>query len=669
MNLPFRKIFAFIFFVFTLPLFAQVDSTVIIEDDIIDNLLGESTEESDNSELINIIESLADNPIDLNSATVDELQKIPYIDFKTALNIIKLRDQSGRFFSKDELFSVEGLSAERVQKILPLVFVENEKENLNIRSNKNLFTNLYSGSGLKIRSRTSKSLQPQDGFADGAFQGSQFKIYNRLIWKYSDSFQAGILTEKDAGEKPLNEFTSAHLSLKNFLFFDQVIIGDFNLQFGQGLAIWSPYGFSKGQDAIFPAKKEGNKIIPYTSTDENNFFRGMAFTSGWKSLKLSGFISRNFFDASVDTISGAIISTPLDGYHRTENELNKRKTAYETSLGVNLSISYSEDIDAGFLIYHSVFDKAFQPSSLFDRSGSSFNYYSFYYDFYFRNINLFGESAFNGKSVASLNSFQYSNGRDFSFLVSIRSYPRNYINLHGLGFGEHSKDLNNEFGVYTGIKLKTPAGLINFYFDQFKFPLASYQNPLPSEGNELAAGLTSKFFSSVETKVLFKYQNKETGAEINNHIEVERKVRQSFRFELIKRLNKNLNMKGRFEFNNFNIAGTGIEKGLLFFQELKLQPSEKIGLLGRIVFYKTDSFNSAVYEYESGFTGVLSNLALYGEGLRWYFILRYRLLQQIELSIKYSETYKPKEKSLGSGYNEINGNLDNAFYMQLDARL
>ena len=128
-------------------------------------------------------------------------------------------------------------------------------------------------------------------------------------------------------------------------------------------------------------------------------------------------------------------------------------------------------------------------------------------------------------------------------------------------------------------------------------------------------------------------------------------------------------MKGRFEFNNFNIAGTGIEKGLLFYQELKLQPSEKIGLLGRIVFYKTDSFNSAVYEYESGFTGVLSNLALYGEGLRWYFILRYKLVKQIELSIKYSEIYKPKEKSLGSGYNEINGNLDNALYMQLDVSL
>ncbi len=664
-----KKIFACVFFVFTFPLLAQVDSSAAIEDDIIDNLIGESAEESENSELINVIEDLTNNPIDLNSATIDELQKIPYIDFRAAMNIIKYRDKTGRFFSKHELFSVEGLSSETVENILPMVSVQNIINNQDKLHDKYLRSNFNSGSGLKIRSRTSKELQPQDGYADGAFAGSQIKEYNRLLWKYSNDFQAGITFEKDAGEKPLNEFTSAHLSIKNFLFFDQVILGDFNFQFGQGLAVWSPYGFSKGQDAIFPAKKEGSKIIPYTSTDENNFFRGLAFTSSWKSFNLSCYLSRNYFDASIDSISGDIISVPLDGYHRTVNEIVRRKTAYETSFGVNLGINYSKNINAGFLIYHSSFNKSFQSYSTNEKRGSLFNYYSFYYDLYFPNINLFGESVYNGKSIASINSFQYSNGTNFGFLVSIRSYPRNYINLHGLGFGEHSKDLNNEFGIYTGIKLKTPAGIFNFYFDQFKFPLSSYQNPLPSDGNELSASLISKPATSMETKLLFKIQNKETGTEINNCLLVARRFRQNYRLEISKRLNEKTILKGRFDFNNFNIKGVGIEKGFLFFQELKFQSSRSAGFLGRIVFFKTDSFNSAIYEYESGFSGVLSNLALFGEGLRWYLILRYKLLPQVEISIKYSETYKPKEKSLGSGYYMINGNLDNALYLQLDASL
>ena len=669
MNPSLRKLFACILFVITTPVFAQVDSAGTVEDDIIDNLIGESTEESENSELINIIESLTDNPIDLNSVTMDDLQKIPYIDFNAAMNIIKFRDRSGRFFSKDELFSVDGLSTGTIQKILPLVYVQNNVDSQNSLNNSNLHSNLYSNSRLKLRSRTSKELQPQDGYADGAFAGSQIKEYNRLIWKYSDDIQVGITTEKDAGEKPLNEFTSFHLSLKNFLFFDQVILGDFNLQFGQGLAIWSPYGFSKGQDAIFPAKKEGSKIIPYTSTDENNFFRGLTFTSGWKSLKMSCYLSRNYFDASIDSVFGAIISVPLDGYHRTENELIKRKTAYETSFGINLGINFSKNINAGFLIYHSTFNRPFKSNSINEKSGSSFNYYSFYYDLYFPKINLFGESVYNGKSVASINSFQYSNGTNFGFLVSVRSYPGNYINLHGLGFGEHSKDLNNEFGIYTGIKWNNSVGIVNFYFDQFKYQLSSYQNPLPSNGNELSASLTSKPLTSFETKLLFKIQNKETGTDLNNCLLVTRKTRQNYRLEISKRLNEKTILKGRFDFNNFNIKGVGIEKGFLFFQELKLQLSRTAGFFGRIIFFKTDSFNSAVYEYESGFAGVLTNLALFGEGLRWYLILKYKLLPQVELSIKYAETYKPKEKSLGSGYNMINGNLDNTLYMQLDASL
>ncbi|MEJ2103668.1 MAG: hypothetical protein P8X47_03710, partial [Ignavibacteriaceae bacterium] len=84
---------------------------------------------------------------------------------------------------------------------------------------------------------------------------------------------------------------------------------------------------------------------------------------------------------------------------------------------------------------------------------------------------------------------------------------------------------------------------------------------------------------------------------------------------------------------------------------------------------RTDSFNSAIYEYENNLTGVLSNIALFGEGIRWYLLMRYRPIRILTLSVKYSETYKPKETSLGSGYNVIPGNLDNSLSFQLDMNL
>ena len=38
----------------------------------------------------------------------------------------------------------------------------------------------------------------------------------------------------------------------------------------------------------------------------------------------------------------------------------------------------------------------------------------------------------------------------------------------------------------------------------------------------------------------------------------------------------------------------------------------------------------------------------------------------LKLSLKYSEMYKPEERTLGSGYSEINGNLDNQLSAQIE---
>jgi hypothetical protein len=57
---------------------------------------------------------------------------------------------------------------------------------------------------------------------------------------------------------------------------------------------------------------------------------------------------------------------------------------------------------------------------------------------------------------------------------------------------------------------------------------------------------------------------------------------------------------------------------------------------------------------------------MYGKGIRWYLIIKYKPLKFLTLSTKYSETYKPDETSLSSGDNEIMGNIDNRISLQID---
>ena len=65
----------------------------------------------------------------------------------------------------------------------------------------------------------------------------------------------------------------------------------------------------------------------------------------------------------------------------------------------------------------------------------------------------------------------------------------------------------------------------------------------------------------------------------------------------------------------------------------------------------------------------MPNLAMYGKGIRWYVIAKYKALQFLSISAKYSETYKPQETSLSSGDNLIIGNVDNRISFQIDLSL
>jgi hypothetical protein len=58
---------------------------------------------------------------------------------------------------------------------------------------------------------------------------------------------------------------------------------------------------------------------------------------------------------------------------------------------------------------------------------------------------------------------------------------------------------------------------------------------------------------------------------------------------------------------------------------------------------------------------------MYGEGIRYYFIIKYKMFKNLTLSMKYAETYKPNERFLSSGNNRIIGNLDNRINFQIDA--
>lgn len=65
--------------------------------------------------------------VDLNRATLAQLEKLPGIGPVRARAILKFREQSGPFHRVDDLLAIRGIGRSRLEKIRPYVFVQKEK--------------------------------------------------------------------------------------------------------------------------------------------------------------------------------------------------------------------------------------------------------------------------------------------------------------------------------------------------------------------------------------------------------------------------------------------------------------------------------------------------------------------------------------------------------------
>lgn len=642
----------------------QVETTNYSVEDIISEIISESEDDTDIEGIIDLLEYLSENPINLNKADIPDFLKIPGVSLSAAKSVIEHRNRFGNFFSVQELNSVKNVPNEIIRRIIPFVKVEVNGAG----AYQNAEINNAVGH-MEIRSRVVKDLQPEKGFTKNKFYGSRYKAYSRVKLNIKDNFNIGATVDKDPGEKSIDDLASAYLSITNSAIFNKVIFGDYLVEFGQGLALWSPYSFSKSSNAISPLNKKTGFIREYKSSDENKFLRGAAADVTFGRLSISFFYSNNFFDANIDSLTGEIISVPVDGLHRTENEISKKHAAREKLIGGILTYTIPSKLNLAALYYRSKLSNNFQASGINAIQGDKFNYYSFYYNFYLPNIYLSGENSFDGRSLASIINLSFELNSRISIISSIRNYPGNYTNLHGFGFGEKNGATKNEVGFYNGVRYKSSIGIFNFYFDQFKFPYSSSVNSFPSSGNELMFNYEVSPFKNFTFNFRVKNEQKEITERNNTTKEIYDRSKSSFRIEFTYQPDQLLRIKSRLELSRYTIADLNInESGYMVFQDLRFKPFNNFSLYGRILFFKTDSFDTAIYEYENDLDGVFSVTGLSGEGTRWYILLKYKFFEFISLSLKYSELYKPKEKTIGSGNTEINGSLDNRLSFQIELK-
>jgi hypothetical protein len=310
----------------------EEEKQAIIEQRI--EFIGESLEDSD-IDLTTFFDDLFafyDNPINLNTTTQEELMRLHLLTDLQIVSLLHYRDFFGDFITIYELAAIEEIDHITLEMILPFITVNPvQKDNFQWKNAVRYGTH-------EILMRYQNTFEQKEGyipksdsilalFPNRQYLGSSDRLYFRYRNTYKDRLSWGVTGDKDAGEEFFRgtqkqgfDFYSAHLFARKLWKFNAVALGDYQVNVGQGLTIWSGFGIGKSAN-VMNGKRFATGLRPYTSVNENQFLRGGAVNLQFGGWDMIYFASSKKVDAhvnasdSLDFFDSNFSSFQISGLH------------------------------------------------------------------------------------------------------------------------------------------------------------------------------------------------------------------------------------------------------------------------------------------------------------------------------------------------------------------
>ena len=667
---------SFIFFVFSINAQDSLSSAQRIIEDAVEQL-GEESDFDFNTQFEHL-EVYLRKPLNLNSATAEDLFEFGLLTAPQINALLEYKRTVGELSVIEELQAVPLFDLNTIQGIRPFVTV---KGNASISSTST--SDLFSKGNHTLIFRTRRILENQQGFVPDeqteltAYTGSPYQFYSRYKYTFDTKLSYGATMEKDIGEGFFDDynpygfdFYSAHIYLHDLnKRIKDIAIGDYELRFGQGLVMWSGFGFGKSS-FVSNVKRVGRRVKSYTSVSEFAFLRGGAGTIGLTDkLDLTAFVSYKNRDGNItaiDTIDSEILEVSTlqtSGLHRTLNEILDENSVQEFTTGGSLKYQFnSQNHVAANVVYT-------QLSAPLNRSDEPYNLYRFQdsillngsldYSYVYKNFNLFGETAISDNGgLATINGALISLESFIDLAVLQRYFAPDYHTVYTNTFAETTGS-TNEQGLYLGLQIKpNKQWQYSFYFDTWKHPWLRFQLDAPGHGYEYFGQVT--YQPKRGTQVYLRFRNEVKSQNVSDEISkisylVEhRKINTRLHFQ--SKIFKGLEWRSRLAFSFYDNSETW-SSGFLLYQDLIYKPMDfPLDISTRFALFDTDNYDTRIYAYESDLLYSFSVPPYYNKGSRFYLNLRYKGIRQLNLEARISQTRIVNRETIGSGLNEIDGN-------------
>lgn len=604
------------------PLLAQCDWDSFVEEYTSDV---ERAEEEDVQLHLQELKELAEHPLNINTASVEDLLRLPLLSEAQIEQIHAYIYLHGQMQTLAELRLVPLIDEATRRRISLFCYAEPVKA----EEDKRLFGHLRQD----FSTRLDVPLYHREGQQRqaGGYRGDA--LYSRIRYTAGNSrhFQAGIRLEKDAGERYYDSY-GAYAMLQDVGIVQRAIVGDYRIGFGEGLVLGGSTWSSKSTP---PLKTHGGPR-PMTGMDEANFLRGATVTLALgKRFLFNAFGSYRKRDATLNN-EGDVQTLLTSGYHRTDTERERKRNVGSTTLGGNIQWS-SRGFHLGATGYWQKFDRPLNPGSqqyrvIYPR-GKTFGAAGVNYGYTRYRLSLAGETAYStaGGGWATINRASWSISRNYVLSAVQRFYAYQYYSFYSSALAENSR-AQNESGVLLHLQAEPLTGLsLTAYADFFHHPWPRYRMTHSSTGQEFMVQGT--YILSRRHTILARYQlkRKENADRMEPHHRA--------------RLQWTCTPSERWLWQTTALLhGVLGSKGFLMSQKMRLalkKPS--VSIAAQLGWFHTDDYLSRVYLvlpslyssissasfYGHGMTGILT-ARWQGKGGRWMVEARYGLVRYFD---------------------------------------
>ncbi len=651
----------------------------VVVEDLIEKIARSTDEELDYHTLFQNIYYYLENPLNLNTASREELEKMHLLTDFQITSLQQYIGENGPILSIYELPLVYGFNESSARTIKPLVSFEPPVRDMKSGQRK---------SSHQLLMRVSSVLEEQKGYSDisdsalaakpnSRYMGNRLRIMTKYRYRWGDKLLIGYNGDKDPGEpffsgenKKGFDFNSAYLQVNDVWKFKNILVGDYQVKSGQGLNLWTGLAFGKSPD-IVNIRKKGNVLNPYGSVGENRFFRGVSATMELGNFDVTGFFSHKKIDANLieDTLTAERIfsSFQSSGYHRTPGEFEDKDAVRETVTGGNIKWNLDR-MRIGASLVHYFFDSEYlknsSETSIPGFKGQSNTNIGMDYAVGLKRVSIFGEFSYSVNSADSnfTNRWAMLNGASFqlhpqvSVSVLHRYLGAGFNALYGNAFRENSVN-SNENGIYMGLEvLPIPDWKFTAYLDAYRFPFLAEGIANRSSGYDyhLQAEYVKRDRLTAYLRYRFKTkpQNVNSTGTINSSAVTPRGSQ--LRFHISYKVADDLTFQNRLELSFYE--KTTRESGWLAYHDILYKPSSfPLAFSFRYAMFDTKSYNSRIYTYEHDVLYAFSIPSWYGRGIRTYLNTRLKLGRHIDLWFKYALSWYPERETISSGLNEIQG--------------